>query len=109
MSGTFEMKKSKAQFMWNLKASNGRVILTSERYSTKRSAENGIESVRKNCKDDKCFDRKKAKNGKPYFSMIAKNKQVIGSSQMYSANSTMENGIRSIKANAKGAKIKDLT
>lgn len=109
MAGTFELKKSKTQFMWNLKASNGRVILTSERYSTKKAAQNGIESVRKNCKDDKCFDRKVAKNGKPYFSMIARNKQVIGSSQMYSSKASMENGIRSIQANAKDAKLSDLT
>jgi uncharacterized protein YegP (UPF0339 family) len=44
MAGKFELKKSKdGQFMFNLKASNGQVILTSELYKTKASAENGIE------------------------------------------------------------------
>lgn len=33
--------------MFNLKAANGQVILTSELYKTKASAENGIASVQK--------------------------------------------------------------
>ena len=33
------------EFMFNLKAGNGEVILTSQRYNSKASAENGIESV----------------------------------------------------------------
>lgn len=35
-------------YHWNLKATNGRVIATSEHYETKRAALAGIESVRKN-------------------------------------------------------------
>ena len=46
MAGKFVLKKSGAQFMFNLKASNGEVIATSERYTTKQGALNGIESVK---------------------------------------------------------------
>jgi uncharacterized protein YegP (UPF0339 family) len=43
MPGKFELKKSPSgQFMFNLKASNGQVILTSEQYVDKRGAEGGI-------------------------------------------------------------------
>ncbi len=31
MPGTFELKKSRGQFMFNLVATNGRIVLTSER------------------------------------------------------------------------------
>jgi len=49
MAGKFEIKKTKdGQFMFNLKAANGLIILSSEIYKQKSSAENGIESVRKN-------------------------------------------------------------
>ena len=109
MAGTFELKRSRDQFMWNLKAGNGKVVLTSERYKTKRSAENGIASVRKNCRSDSCYDRRKAKNGKPCFSMVAKNGEIIGMSQMYASTSGREAGIRSVKANAGRAKINDIT
>ncbi len=49
MAGKFELKKtSNGQFRFNLKASNGQVIATSESYKTKAAALNGIESVKKN-------------------------------------------------------------
>ena len=44
----FKLKKSGDQYMFNLHAPNHEVIATSERYTTKASAENGIESVKKN-------------------------------------------------------------
>jgi uncharacterized protein YegP (UPF0339 family) len=48
MSGKFEIKKAKDdEFYFHLKASNGQIILASQRYVTKSSAENGIESVKK--------------------------------------------------------------
>lgn len=47
-AGKFVLKKSGSQFMFNLKAGNGEIIATSERYATKQGALNGIESVRKN-------------------------------------------------------------
>ena len=52
--GFYELKVAKdGQFMFNLKAANGQVILTSELYKTKASAENGIASVQKNGVDAK--------------------------------------------------------
>ena len=49
MPGKFEIKKtSNGQFRFNLKATNGQVIATSESYKTKAACLNGIESVRKN-------------------------------------------------------------
>ena len=106
--GKFEIKKDKSgQFRFNLKAGNGQVILSSEAYKTKASCENGLESVRKNCKEDKLFERKAAKNGSPYFNLKSTNGQVIGASQMYASKSTMENGIASVKKNAPKATIAD--
>ena len=48
MAGKFVLKKSGTQYMFNLKAGNGEIIATSERYATKQGALNGIESVKKN-------------------------------------------------------------
>ena len=41
-------KSSDNQFYFNLKAGNGEIIATSERYTTKSSCKNGIESVKEN-------------------------------------------------------------
>lgn len=106
--GKFEIKKDKAgKLRFNLKASNGQVILSSEAYNSKAACENGIESVRKNSQNDKMFDKKKAKDGSPYFSLKASNGQVIGDSQMYASASSMAKGIASVKKNAPKATVQD--
>jgi hypothetical protein len=110
MAGKFELKKSKdGQFMFNLKAANGQVILTSELYKTKPSAENGIESVRKNSAREGAFEVKTNAKGEPYFILKATNGQEVGRSEYYSSTKAMENGIESVKKNAPEAKVEDLT
>ena len=110
MAGKFVIKKAKnGQFMFNLKASNGEIILTSEMYKAKSSAMNGIKSVKANAKAKKNFKTLTAKNGSPYFVLRAGNNQVIGTREMYSSQSGLENGIDSVMKNAPGAKIDDLT
>ena len=106
--GKFEVKTSNSgKIMFNLKAGNGQVILTSELYESKSACMNGIESVKKNAPDDGRFERKTAKDGSPYFNLKAANGQVIGKSEMYSSNDAMENGIASVKKNAPDAEVVD--
>ncbi|MFT4668933.1 MAG: hypothetical protein ACI9M9_000891 [Flavobacteriaceae bacterium] len=69
-------------------------------YASKASAVNGIESVKKNCGDDKCFETKTAKNGKFHFNLLSTNGQIVGSSQMYTSESGMTNSISSVQKNA---------
>ncbi len=108
--GKFEITTRKnGEFQFNLKATNGQVILTSEGYKTKASCLNGVESVKKNSQDEKRFDKKVASNGKPFFNLIATNGQIIGSSQMYANETNMNNGIASVMNNAKDAQIVDMT
>jgi len=110
MAGKFELKKAKnEQFYFNLKASNGQIILKSEMYKAKTGAKNGIESVKKNSASDERYDRRKSKKGDSYFVLLAANNQVIGQSEMYSSASAMENGIKSVKTNGPDAGVDDLT
>lgn len=110
MSGVFEIKKAKdGQFYFNLKASNGEIILTSEMYKQKESAKNGIASVQKNSTDEKNYSRLTATNGKFYFTLKAANHQVIGQSQMYASEAANNNGIESVKKNGSSATVKDLS
>ena len=58
MAAKFELKKtSNDKFVFNLLASNGQVILTSETYDSRASALQGIESVKKHAPDDARFGR----------------------------------------------------
>jgi uncharacterized protein len=110
MAGKFELKKNDSgKFMFNLKAGNGKVILTSQLYRTKAAAQTGIESVKQHATDDANFERKTSAAGEPYFVLKAANKQVIGTSEMYNSTSAMEKGIASVQAHASGAAVNDTT
>lgn len=105
--GFYELKTAKdGQFMFNLKATNGQIILTSELYKTKPAAENGIASVQKNGENEKNFELRVAANGKPYFVLKAVNHQIIGRSQYYASQVSAKKGIKSVMNNASTTKIK---
>lgn len=109
MSGSYDLKRSGEQYMFNLKAGNGQTILTSERYAAKAGASDGIESVRKNSPIDERYERKTAKDGSPFFTLSSANGQVIGRSEMYSSAAARDNGIESCKTNGPTATTKDNT
>jgi uncharacterized protein YegP (UPF0339 family) len=93
------------KFYFNLTAANGKTIFSSQGYKGKDGCKNGIESVKKNSANKKHFERKDSKGGQYYFVLKAANSKVIGKSQMYKSNDSSENGIQSIKTNARLGKI----
>ena len=98
--GKYVISKAKNdENYFNLKATNGQTILTSQMYSSESACFNGIESVRSNCSDDFKYERKQSINNKPFFVLKAANGQVIGNSEMYESGAGMENGIASVKKN----------
>ena len=108
--GKFVIKLRKnGEYQFDLKATIGQVILSSEGYTTKAACLNGIASVKKNAPEDGRYERKEAKNGAPYFNLKAGNGQVIGTSEMYSSEAARDNGIESVKKNAPEAEIVDET
>lgn len=110
MAGKFELKKGKTgKFSFNLKSGNGQVVFTSQTYDSKRSANAGITSVKKNAAKDGAYERKSSTKGQPYFVIKASNGQVIGKSQMYANTVSMEKGVKSVAKNAPSAEINDLT
>ena len=110
MAAKFELKKtSNDKFVFNLLASNGQVILTSETYDSRASALQGIESVKKHAPHDARFGRLSARNGAPYFTLKAGNGQVIGQSQMYSGAKARDAGIEAVQHHAPVAVLVDLS
>ena len=108
MAGWFEISKNdKGQFSFVLKAGNAEVILRSETYEAKGSAENGVASVQKNSGNDARYSRETAKDGRTYFNLKAGNHQIIGTSQMYKSADTRDAGIESVKVNGSTKTIKE--
>jgi uncharacterized protein YegP (UPF0339 family) len=108
MSGKYEIKKAKnGKFFFNLKASNGQIILTSQMYKDKTGVKNGIASVQKNCSSNDLYEKKESAGGKSSFVLKAKNKQVVGNSQSYASAASAANGIESVKKNGSTTVIDD--
>lgn len=108
MAGKFIVRKATdGEFYFRLQAGNGETILTSERYTTKVSAQNGIASVKVNAPIDERYERKTTANGQYMFNLKAANAQIIGTSETYTTARARDNGIDSVKANAPDAETTD--
>jgi uncharacterized protein YegP (UPF0339 family) len=85
------------------------VILTSETYVAKAAAKDGVAAVRVNAPIDARYARRIATNGQRYFVLTALNGRVLGTSEMYSSATAMEDGIAAVKRDAPNAPLDDLT
>ena len=110
MAAKFELYTDNAgEFRFRLKAGNGENILASEGYKAKASAENGIESVKKNAPEEARYEKKETAAGKFMFNLKSTNGQVVGTSQSYASASSRDGGIESVMKNAPDARVEDLT
>ena len=105
---------------FDLKATNGQVILTSEVYTTEAACRKGIESIMKNAPAANVenqteegyetlthpkFEMYQDKAGEFRFRLKARNGEIIGTSEGYTAKAGCLNGIESVKKNAAEAEI----
>lgn len=119
-TGKFVIKATKTGVKFNLKASNGEIILSSQVYKAESYCRNGIASVVKNAPaaaiEDQTlegFARQKCpkfeiytdKAGESRFRLKAVNGQIIGVSEGYKSLKTCQNGIASVVKNAAEAPI----
>lgn len=79
-------------------ASKHEAIVTSE-LAKRKSAQDGIESAKKNSALDERYARKDASCGKPMFNHEASNGKVIGAGELYSSESDRDGGAASVKTN----------
>ena len=111
--GKFKVKETKTGFVFNLAASNGEVIGTSEVYSSKAACLKGIESVRNTAPKAKLEDQTAGesvtnpkfeiyadKAGEFRFRLKASNGEIILASEGYKAKASCKNGIDSVVSNA---------
>ncbi|MCI9667125.1 MAG: YegP family protein [Angelakisella sp.] len=118
--GKFAIKTVKTGIKFNLKASNGEVIATSEVYTTERACKAGIESVRKNAPiarlEDQTvegfetvtnpkFEVYTDKAGEFRFRLKARNGEIIAVSEGYKAKASCMNGVESVRKNAPDAPV----
>ena len=115
--GKYQVKTTKngSGFVFNLKATNGQVIATSEVYSNLESCKNGINSVSVNApvanledqtvpgfkvEPNPKFEIYKDKAGEFRFRLKARNGEIIAVSEGYTAMACCLNGVESVRKNA---------
>ena len=115
--GKFIIRQAKdGSYMFNLKASNGEIIATSDMYSSLEKCKKGIASIQNNApianiedstvegevevKINPKFEMYRDKGGEVRFRLKAKNGSIIAKSQGYSSKTNCKNGIESVKKNA---------
>ncbi|NII75199.1 hypothetical protein FHW84_003797 [Dyella sp. SG562] len=109
MAGRYLLRRSGTQYDFVLQAANNKTLITSERYTTKQSAEAGIASVRVNSPNDARYNRLTARDGSPYFVLKAANGEPIGTSETYSSTSARDGGIEATKTVGPTAPVVDET
>ena len=118
--GKFFVRKTATGLKFDLKATNGEVIATSEVYKSAASCRKGIASVAKNApiaffedqtvegfevqKNPK-FEMYLDKAGEYRFRLKARNGEIIATSEGYKARPSCLNGIESVRKNAVDAPI----
>ena len=118
--GKFVIRNVASGIKFDLKATNGQVIATSEVYTTEAACRNGIESVMKNAPianvEDQTvenfekvshpkFEMYADKAGEFRFRLKARNGEIIATSEGYTTKASCENGIASVQKNAPEAEI----
>ena len=116
----FVIRNVNSGVKFDLKATNGQVILTSEVYTTEAACRKGIESIMKNAPVANVenqteegfetmthpkFEMYQDKAGEFRFRLKARNGEIIGTSEGYTAKAGCLNGIESVKKNAADAEI----
>jgi len=84
------------QFRFNIFASNGQIVLSSESYTTEAAAWNGAFAVQDASLAPANFAILTASDGRFYFTLTAANGQVVGISQMYTTQLSAQAGIKSV-------------
>ena len=118
--GKFAIRTVNTGIKFDLKATNGQVIATSEVYTTLAACRSGVASVQKNApiaaienqtvagyaeeKHPK-FEVYEDKGGEFRFRLKATNGQVIAVSEGYKAMASCLNGVESVQKNAPDAEI----
>lgn len=117
--GKFVVRQTKTGVKFDLKATNGEVIASSEVYTTERTCLQGIQSVKNNCMggvEDQTVENFEVlkhpkfevyvdKAGEFRFRLKAKNGQIIATGEGYKRKDSCLNGIESVKKNAPEAPI----
>ncbi|MEA9388970.1 DUF1508 domain-containing protein [Acerihabitans sp. TG2] len=106
----YELEKVRnGHFIFKLKGLNDEVILASDTFCSKASAENAINFARYNAPDESNYELMRTKSQSPYFILRGKNYQILGQSVPYSSEAAARQAIKAAMKCAATEEIMDMT
>jgi uncharacterized protein YegP (UPF0339 family) len=87
-------KDAGGKWRFELIASNGEGLLNSQGYSSRTAALGGLLSVLDNGQYTALYEVKTAVSGETYFNLLAANRSVIGTSEMYASDANARAGVQ---------------
>ncbi len=107
MKVVLKVSEANEPFSFSFINGEGKSVVRSENYKARKSALNGIESVKKNSQVDGRYEFKEAKNGKLFFNIKASNGQVVGTSMMFDGEAKRDAAIAELKKDGPGAAVEE--
>ena len=110
MPAHFQLAKTRnGKFHFNLIATNGQVILSSQTYASKETARRGIASVQSNAAHQSRYELRSGQGKQCHFVLKAANHRVIGASETYSSTAKLQQGLQSVMKNGGTSVVIDHT
>ena len=97
-------KKSEEDYIWNLIANNGEIILASESYSTVAGAKSGLPNIKESILQDR-FQIHNDKNDHFFFKLKNGANKLQGMGQVYNTKQSAKNSIESVKRFCDAAEV----
>lgn len=89
---TFDLWKGTGGWRFNFLASNGETLVSSQAYSSRTAALGGVLSVLDNGGIASRYEIKPSADGKAYFNLLAGNRKVIATSEIYATGENAQGG-----------------
>lgn len=106
-TGKYEIYQEKDNFYVRLKANNAQVLFVSTNYSSKASAKQGLETIKKAISENR-FTVGRDKQNRYQFNLYSSTNQLILTGEIYPQKSSCISAINSVRKFAKNAKIIEL-
>ena len=86
------------QFRFNVFAKNGKIVLSSEQYTTEAAAFNGAFAVQTEGQNASAYTLSQNSKGGFYFTVKAQNGEIVGTSQQYTTKSSAQSAMTSLQS-----------
>lgn len=88
-------------YYFHFVAANGEILLQSEGYTTRESADAGIDAVVQNAPDTRNVDILQSTDSQWYFVVKGNNGEIVATSEMYTTKASADRGARTVRSLAR--------